>query len=306
RQQAFRVRLDAAQLARHRPDVSQANNGEETRYRSKIASYSKGLAHNSLGEVELAGYDALLRAIASGRPQDFKEMPLGWGRPLTNPQAGLAFDLEGPDSHHLSIPPAPTIASVEGAAEMAELYWMALARDVHFLDYHADPLIAVATQDLSALSDFRGPKAGGQVTPATIFRGSTAGDLVGPYLSQFLWLEMAMGAMLIPQRMHTTAAGVDYMTSYAEWLAIQDGFVPGPYSLDPVPRYIRNLRDLGEWVHIDALYQAYHQACLILLGLPAPFDRGNPYATTTNQTGFATFGGPHILSLVTEVATRAL
>jgi hypothetical protein len=41
-----------------------------------------------------------------------------------------------------------------------------------------------------------------------------------------------------------------------------------------------------------------------------PFDSGNPYTKghpdSVNQTGFGTFGGPHILSLVTEVATRAL
>ncbi len=38
----------------------------------------------------------------------------------------------------------------------------------------------------AARSDFRGPKTNGKVTPATLFRGITAGDLVGPYLSQFL------------------------------------------------------------------------------------------------------------------------
>jgi membrane-associated phospholipid phosphatase len=115
-----------------------------------------------------------------------------------------------------------------------------------------------------------------------------------------------MGALVIPQRMHTVPVALDYLTDYEEWLAVQDGFVPGPYTLDPVPRYIRNLRDLAEWVHVDALYQAYHQACLILLGLGAPFDAGNPYTAGKNQSGFGTFGGPHILSLVTEVATRAL
>ncbi len=40
------------------------------------------------------------------------------------------------------------------------------------------------------------------------------------------------------------------------------------------------------------------------------FDAGNPYeanhADSLTQVGFGTFGGPHILSLVTEVATRAL
>ena len=38
----------------------------------------------------------------------------------------------------------------------------------------------------------------------------------------------------------------------------------------------------------------------------APLDPGNPYVGAVCQDGFGTFGGPHILSLVTEVATRAL
>src|SRR5262249_51657696 len=64
--------------------------------------------------------------------------------------------------------------------------------------------------------------------------------------------------------------------------------------------------DLATYVHFDALYEAYLNACLILLDMGAPFDPGNPYTDSRTQTGFGTFGGPHILSLVTEVATRAL
>jgi hypothetical protein len=48
-----------------------------------------------------------------------------------------------------------------------------------------------------------------------------------------------------------------------------------------------------------------NQACLILLSV-APNDPGMPYERSATQEGFATFGGPHILTLVTEVATRAL
>ena len=54
------------------------------------------------------------------------------------------------------------------------------------------------------------------------------------------------------------------------------------------------------------MYEAYLNACLILLDLGAPFDPGNPYTDSVTQQGFGTFGGPHILSLVTEVASRAL
>jgi membrane-associated phospholipid phosphatase len=82
--------------------------------------------------------------------------------------------------------------------------------------------------------------------------------------------------------------------------------------MDPTPRYLRNGRDLGQWVHIDALHQAYFQATLNLLapvsagGSECPLNPGNPYLGSSMQDGFGTFGGPHILALVSEVATRAL
>jgi hypothetical protein len=75
---------------------------------------------------------------------------------------------------------------------------------------------------------------------------------------------------------------------------------------DPVPRYMRNGRDIGQWVHIDVLFQAYFQAFLVLAGAGAPFDDGNPYNGNPSQMGFGTFGGPHIATLLCEVSTRAL
>jgi hypothetical protein len=69
---------------------------------------------------------------------------------------------------------------------------------------------------------------------------------------------------------------------------------------------MRNGRDIGQWVHIDVLFQGYFQAFLIIAGLGLPFDNGNPYRNSATQDGFATFGGPHIAALLCEVATRAL
>jgi hypothetical protein len=69
---------------------------------------------------------------------------------------------------------------------------------------------------------------------------------------------------------------------------------------------MRNGRDLGQWVHIDVLFQAYFHGFLVLAGLHAPFDDGNPYVNNPTQDGFGTFGGPHIAALLCEVATRAL
>lgn len=125
-------------------------------------------------------------------------------------------------------------------------------------------------------SIFKGPKAAGRVTPGTIFRGMTAGDLIGPWLSQFLLQDIPFGALRIPQRIQTVVAHRDYLTAYADWLAAQRGYdASGTDVFDSTPRYIRNLRDLSQWVHVDALYQAYLQACLILLGLGAPLLRSS-------------------------------
>jgi hypothetical protein len=306
RVQARKMRRDMAQLAYERALPDHPDNGEEHDY-PFVANFSKGLPHNDLGEVDPGAYRQLLRALATGRKEDFEAIPLGGVRKLRNPPCGLAFDLEGPDSHHLAIPPAPRIDGPENSAEMAELAWMALARDEHFTDYGTSPLIAAAAADLSRFSDFRGPKHGAQVTPATLFRGETPGDLAGAYVSQFLLKDIPYGTLTISQRQRTVVPGVDYMSDYPAWLGIQRGQAPvASDAFDPTPRYIRNGRDLAAYVHFDALYEAYLNACLILLGMGAPLDPGNPYLRSAKLDGFGTFGDPHILSLVTEVATRAL
>ena len=328
---AYTCRVNAANLALQRPLVEQRSNGDDDRYLTKIGSYTKALPHNQLGEVDLNAYATLVKARTTQNPDDFELIKLGLGRKLTSPQAGLAMDLEGPDSHHVLLPPAPRFDSAEEAGEMVELYWMSLARDVHFSDYDNDPIIAAAAADLSRLSDFRGPRdnarttlsaqseaaptlsalrgrrGSGAVTSRTIFRNSTSGDISGPWLSQFLTLDFSFGANAFSQKMKTLPAGVDYMTKYQDWLDVQNGADPsGNIQYDPTPRYIRNLRDMSQWVHVDALYQAYLQACLILLGQGTRLDPGLPLYDSKVQAGFAQCGGPHVLSLVTEVATRAL
>jgi hypothetical protein len=97
------------------------------------------------------------------------------------------------------------------------------------------------------------------------------------------------------------------MTAFGDWLQVKRGITPRlAEAFDPTPRYIRNGRDLAAYVHVDALYEAYLNACLILLGMGAPLNPGNPYNALQKMDAFGTFGDPHVLSLVTEVATRAL
>ena len=289
------------------PNLQHPDNDDEELYPNKIGNFSKGLPHNNDGTVVLSAYNALLTAINSGRPADFDAIPLGGTTGLTNPQAGLAFDLQGPDAHALVQPPAPAFASRAQAAEISENYWMALLRDVPYAQYAANPIANAAAADLTLYgADFNGSKNGGVVTTATLFRGLTPGDKLGPYISQFFYQDCNFGANKLEQKITTTVPGVNYMTDFNTWLAVQRGIAQGPNAFDLVPRYIRNGRDLGQWVHIDVLFQAYFHAFLILAGAGAPLDDGNPYNGSPNQIGFGTFGGPHIATLLCEVSTRAL
>ena len=306
--QAFEIRRNAALAEFHSPAVPHTNNGDEQRYGNKIGNYSKGLHHDSLGEVDPSAYAAYLNAIRSGQPSDFENIPLGGNVRLTNPQAGLAFGLEGGDSGNLFEPPSPSVASQERADEAVENYWMALLRDVAFTDYATHPDAARACTELSKLSALKGPRINGQVTPQTLFRGFTAGDVIGPYISQFLLQPVFLGAMPLRQQ-YTTYLPVDYMTDFTSWLRVQNG--EGPFqasSIDPQLRYLRNGRDVSAWVHVDLLYQAYFMAMLWLLNNPgiAGFNTGNPYNNSRTQVGFGTFGPPHINALMTEVSGYAL
>ncbi|WP_299679734.1 vanadium-dependent haloperoxidase [uncultured Dokdonia sp.] len=169
-------------------------------------------------------------------------------------------------------------------------------------------------------------------TPTTAYRGITPGDDIGPYLSQFLLVGntgvngndaerrtrdglITYGAISIDQRVRTATPGQNYMQTWEEWLDVQNAANVGaletylPGNTPQGRRFIYTPRDLATYVHYDALYEAYLNACLILLSNGTPFDPGIPFQgndKVDHQQGFAHFGGPHILSLVTEVATRAL
>ena len=310
-QECFQIRLDAALAERNARIKPQLTNGDEARYANRIGNYSKGLPHNGIGEVDPAAYRSLLNALASTDPRDFERIVLGGNTRLVDPQAGLAFDLEGADSHALTMDPAPALASAERAGEAVECYWMALLRDVNFTDYATNATAQAACTELSRLTDFRGPKENGRVTPKTMFRGFTPGDVAGPHVSQFLLKPMEYGAIHMEQKMNTYPAlsqgGRDYMTDPASWLAVQNGTGPfGSNLIDPNPRHVRNGRDLAAYVHIDVLFEAYFNACIWLIDNGAPLNPGNPYGKSQTQAGFGTFGGPHAKTLVAEAATRAL
>jgi len=310
RQAALQMRQEAATFASRQPLPEAVSNGDETKIPRYAACFSKGLPHAQTGEVDPAAYRTLLKALSTGKHADFENISRGSGMKLVDPQSAFAYQLEGSDSHALSIAPPPAFSSAESASEMVELYWQARARDVAFADYSTSPVIRAAAEELNQLKRPTLP-----ITPATIFRGTASGCLDGPYVSQFLVKPFPLGSTWIEQRYRVPAQGIDFLTAYPEWYVIQTGVPPyRELAFDPKPRYLRGGRDLAEWVHYDFLYQAFHNAALILLNLVpetilnnnAYWSRTNPYKYSKVQTGFATFGGPHVCDWLGRVTTAAL
>lgn len=380
-QQALEVRRIAAEMAAARPHPRHPSNGDELRYRrtdgrpSYVASFTKCLPHDADGFVtDPLDYADWVRSIDSGDVRDIAALRIGppgqdpaapvWSGPqavsLTgtgtavpvrgweSQGAGLTFDLQGPDAQSLAMPPAPSLDSQELIAEMGEIYWMALARDVPFAGWDTDATIAAARKSLKRLWWFRADRTanltgitdrlptslerrrilspdGKQSIPiGKLFRGDSFGVQAGPYLSQFLLIgnrgvgnaqmitdgQIAFGAIRVDQRVRVATVGQDYLQNWQDLLDVQNGAdVRRSESYQAGYRFIATPRDLATYVHYDALYEAYLNACLILLGLGAPRDPGMPFLAPDHvdkQAGFAQFGDPHILTLLTEVATRAL
>lgn len=172
----------------------------------------------------------------------------------------LSFDLHGPDSTRVTMPPAPSLNSLELSFEMTELYWMALLRDKPFnkfcgrskdnnLDQAVDALNYhpwrsdifrhdVKVQHKNSISSERRLEV--PFSASNIFRGKLPGDSIGPYLSQFLLVGsdtfcnrngkvknengvINYGSCQINQRVRVAEKRRDYMTSWGQWFDIQNG-----------------------------------------------------------------------------------
>ncbi|MDZ8089164.1 MAG: vanadium-dependent haloperoxidase [Nostoc sp. DedQUE12b] len=320
---AYRVRVEAATRERNIPIPAHPTNGDEERYPNKIGSDSRALPHNELGEVNLEAYDSLSKALTTLNPNDFENIILGGTRKLVNPQGPLAISLEGINAAQIAVPPPPSLASAERAAEAVELYWQALLRDVPLskLQNNTDnPKVLAAVEDLNKLSAFRGPKQNERVTPQTLFRGSVnyvgsgsstryvtpPGVLNGPYLSQFLLLTIPWGTQSVSPLIRTALPGNDFLLNFQEWLTVQNGGSSGKsIKYDPKNRYIVTVRDLGEYAHIGG--PTYLGASLILGSIGTPLNPGNPYVNSRTQSGSAaTFAVGHLQALLNLGTSRAI
>ncbi|WP_299841673.1 vanadium-dependent haloperoxidase [uncultured Jannaschia sp.] len=395
---ARRIQVRARRVSRDRvADQRHGNvtipNGEEVAFDLGYAlNYHKGLPHDVDGMVHRESYNDMVHMLCTQEYGALETLPVGGNRTakngsttnppryattdrddpgagkhlgyrrLTSPCTGHVFDTEGADAGDYAIAPAPLADSDEVAAEMAELYVMALLRDASFADIAAGTAptgLNVLVDALKTMPWFNGsfqptnePERRRYATrrqiggSADLFRGSTTGAQTGPVLSQFLLMGndntgatfrndagavsdaadpassfvgtgaeigredgfILYGTQVIDQRSIVAQEGADYLTTWAAWLDCQNGVdFNGLDMFRQRRRFLVTPRDIATYVHYDALYQAYLNACLLMLA-DGKFtkDRGLPETKSRTRAAFASFGGPHILSLVTEVATRAL
>lgn len=409
---AKELRDKATEISRTRPHAASRNNGEELDYAgAKFPSnFTKGLHHDEFGILSFGDdyrtfveainssdsglfenhvKDATDRATESGTPayQCTLNGNVPQWRGWESPRAGHVYELQGPDADSVGMAPAPRIGSSEKAAEIAEVYALAILRDVPFTaictgdsakqlcdgsgnaklngQQAVDALNAMPFfngsgvtsssppyVDASGLNSFErnrryartqdsGNPFAAALTTETVFRGSTKGALNGPYLSQFMLVGntalagpgggaasypgkaaeydrvdgfVRYGSLSIDQRTTVHKSCLDHMTDWPSWLDVQNGAnFKGADLFEDKRRFITTPRDLATYVHFDALYEAYLNAVLIMDAMGVPASKGFPEPgfregglASPRRTAFATFGGPHILSLVTEVATRCL
>ncbi|MFL6246733.1 MAG: hypothetical protein ACJ74H_11955 [Thermoanaerobaculia bacterium] len=247
-----------------------------------------------------------------------------------------------------------SLTSDESAAELIEVYGKALLREQTLGAYSGSLVGAI----VNALNDFKehfvwGYDAAGnaitavtrKVTKENLFRGPTPGDVAGSYLSVFLTFRrpplfpsgcaadvadlIGAGkfAGVLSQRLVVPhGADRDFVRTRREYACVQNAFVPEIYP----KRHFRRLgpivtgRHLGDYVHVDNVYEEYIRAADILVGNAYPRTPQSPYSpldpppadcrenerlpTYRNEADGPTLGPSDIYSLlggVREVAERA-
>jgi hypothetical protein len=312
----YRIATSARQRASYDSTIEISSDKTSTVTRAGQVYYtgvfSKCFTHNDFLEPAKEDIDKLNICLESGESEAFAALALDPSsvRKLVSPQASLSFNAVGQDPFGLSMPAAPSLGSETFAAEMIELYGMALLRDESFsaissgttsVEHIIDDIIA----DLAAAGDdYKGPRGpSGDVDRSTLFRGLTAGDKLGPYVSQFLLHDVKQGQLAVEQTVdleNDTASSI----TQAGMEDIQNGVSnPSPNFSGTIKR-ISTARALASYVHNDPLAIAYFNAALILLKNGCPQNTGLP--TSPTEANFATFGPGDLLAHLWGVANSAL
>jgi membrane-associated phospholipid phosphatase len=276
----------------------------------KIDAPSSDFDHDALNGITLLNRDL---------PKPFRP------RVLINPESSKALSIKGPDIDSLdagkilygpgysgNLLEEISLHSDFSAAEMIEVYAMSLLRELTFHHYHHPGLAFASDVDLAvaALKELGAAFVWGyphykkytaadhEVTRDNLFRGPTADDQAGPYLSVFLTfaepplfpsgcaphvadlIGAGQFAHILSQPLRVPQGkNRDFGISLADYVRLQNSEIPEPYP----PHHFYGLgplltgRNLGELVHVDNAYDHFIRAANILTGNEYPLTRRSPY-----------------------------
>jgi hypothetical protein len=257
--------------------------------------HTKGLEHDEkTGLLTSSGkkrYDQLVKAAMTGDQSTLMAM-----KAVPGSERNFVYleTLGTYDQPLTAIPPFPTITSKEAAAQLAEVYLLALARDVPFHEYGTgtgldkdDDGSSITGKAIDILNGYGKAYAGpvnkkGKADTRHLFRGNYHGFEYGPYISQFLYIPLSIPAATLPpslgfknippsvfqtEQLQPIPAKRNFGITEKEYLSLQNGKIPQPYSQHDFSlekRYISTGRDLASSVHFESPFPAFYNALNIL------------------------------------------
>ena len=298
----------------------------QPRFTDFSGSYSKALLHDGLGVPNAASWLSLKNALTTGELLRLRQhhrvgRPAGGPTPsLNGPQGALAFDLEGLDSHATVIPPAPRVASAQTAAEAgrALLGCSAGRRAVYriLVEFpggagRGGHEQSVVPQKQSANNQFPFPVTTRRICSAgSSFLATVTSRAVR--LAVYGLSRPSSARQPLSQQYQTFlpvgGGGSEFMTSVERVPTDPKRWRLGPPIGLSIPHSVSSgmVETSPRIPTSDVLYQAYFVAFLVLAGMGAPPNPGNPYIGSRTEKAFGTLGGPDAAGTVAEMATRAL
>jgi membrane-associated phospholipid phosphatase len=267
--------------------------------------FSKTLTHNSVTGFPLKeDVDKVLNAYKLSTPAALNQIVQSNvnQRKFENLTAGQSFNLIGCDSTISNMTNMFPVDNNGSIFEMVEVYAMSLLRDTTFNDIKNLSPTNLYLQELNNFSNKTTAPVdiNGNITGNTLFKGNRADELVGPYMSQFLYLPFSYGNLHVDQK-YRVENDYNNSTNLTEWLSIENGKINGDISFGDY-KYVYNPRVLGSLVHNDPFFQFYFNACLIAL------QNGVESGGFTNSkiTEWTSTGTPNICASVAHVTVGAL
>ena len=297
--------------------------------------YSKGFAGHTGPNGIIIGpnstlYSTYIEALRT-RNQALLNQVYSQTGTLTDAHCVFDVELEGKYKSSYAIPLAPRITSLTAAAEILEVYVMALVRNFnfHILDTNCIFYKNIPSEAKSTLNNYIGwlnvpqirdnlncPLMNGDISANTLFRGISRGDLIGPYVSQFFYYETAVGNLKLEQKYQCLDLSEnivpDISNSKYNFLKTEQDFISvwnggsRTSSLPTKTKYMTNLMDLVLYINRDQIWESIFITASLLLSRRIPIGFYVKPSRKTPVSRFVNLGPLDLYNLMMKATKLAM